>query len=109
MSLQGNLAGCSLMTASNRELTTSEGSPFTSSSWGQVLSPGDEILTWPKLFPHASGLLGTHPAWLGASVVPSLAHAEVPEDDVQDLVSAPSAGDAAQVAAGESQCLCSQG
>lgn len=39
----------------------------------------------------------------------SLAHAEVPKDDVQDLLGAASTGDAAQVTPGKSQCLSSQG
>ena len=108
-SLQGNLAGRSLVTASHSGLTTSEGSGFASLFWSQALPPGMEILTWPNLFPHASRLLGIHSAWLRAPGVPSLAHAEVPEDDIQDLLSAPSAGDAGQVPPGESQSLSSQG
>lgn len=31
--------------------------------WGQVLPQGHKNLTWPKLFPDASRLLGIHPAW----------------------------------------------
>lgn len=103
MSPQGNVAGCSLLTASNRELTTSEGSRFAHHS-------GD------KVFPHGMkfslGLSCAHMPqgfWLRASVVLSLAHTEVPEDDVQDLLSVPSTSDAGQVATGESQRLSSQG
>lgn len=42
------------------------------------------------------------------SAVSSLAHTEVLEDDVQDLLSAPSTGEVGQVPPGNPQCLSSQ-
>lgn len=42
-------------------------------------------------------------------MVPSLSHAEVTENDVQDLISAPFTGEAGQVPPGNAECLSCQG
>lgn len=52
---------------------------------------------------------GCPPSLVQASAAPSFAHAEVLEDDVQDLLGAPSTVEAGQVSPGDAQRLSCQG